>query len=268
MRMRTAFALLLMTFTCLAQSRAQEANPPEGAQQTRARALAQDLAKISQEVNGMSSSLGDWAMLNRYRKENGALPPPTASEPRVVFYGDSITDAWGRLPETGPFFPGKSYVNRGISGQTTPQLLVRFSQDVVHLRPAAVVILAGINDIAGNTGPTTAEMIEDNFSSMAAIAKQNGIKMVIASILPTNRLGWAPAIQPAEQVREVNRWLRDFCSTNGFVYLNYYDSLADSQGGMPLDISADGVHPTGKGYTIMAPLAEKAIAQALGKKQP
>ena len=193
-----------------------------------------------------------------------ALSPTTKLEQRVVFYGDSITDAWGS-PGTGDFFPGKAYVNRGISGQTTPQLLIRFSQDVVHLKPAVAVVLAGINDIAGNTGPSTPEMIEDNFAAMAAIAKQNGIKMVIASILPSNRVSWAPAIQPSEEIRVINQWLREFCSANNLVYLNYYDALVDSKEGMRVEFSDDGVHPTGKGYAIMAPLAEHAITVALEK---
>lgn len=238
----------------------------EGLQQIRARELKQDLTKLSQQSTDMQNLLLDWPILARYRKDDAALPPPTAIEHRVVFYGDSITDAWGRLPGTGEFFPGKPYINRGISGETTAQLLVRFSQDVVHLKPSVVIVLAGINDIAGNTGPATPEMIEDNFAAMAAIAKQNGIKMVIASILPSDRLGWAPSIQPADEVRQINGWLRDFCSTHGLVYLNYYDSLVDSQGGMRQGYSSDGVHPTGKGYAIMAPLAEQAIDRALAGK--
>src|SRR5579859_754523 len=132
----------------------------------------------------MQAKLDDWAQLNRYRAENAALSAPAAGEQRVVFYGDSLTDAWGRRPGTGDFFPGKPYVNRGISGQTTPQMVVRFQQDVVHLHPALVVILAGTNDVAGNTGPSTPEMTEDNFAAMAAIARQNGIKVVVASITP------------------------------------------------------------------------------------
>jgi lysophospholipase L1-like esterase len=182
----------------------------------------------------------------------------------VVFFGDSITDAWGRSPTTGEFFPGKPYVNRGISGQTTPQMLVRFQQDVVHLHPAAVVILAGTNDIAGNTGPSTQQMIEDNYTSMAEIAKQDGIKVVFASITPAFAYPWKPGIQPVERIRELNKWLQDFCSRNGCVYLDYYSSMADAQGAMLPGLSSDGVHPTAKGYAVMAPLAEHAIAQALG----
>jgi lysophospholipase L1-like esterase len=206
----------------------------------------------------------DWPDLARYRADNEALAPAAPDVQRVVFFGDSITDAWGRSETTGVFFPGKPYVNRGISGQTTPQMLVRFQQDVVHLHPAAVVILAGTNDIAGNTGPSTQQMIEDNYTSMAEIAKQNRIKVVLASITPAFAYPWKPGIQPVERIRELNKWLQDFCSANGYVYLDYYNSMADANGAMLPGLSSDGVHPTAKGYAVMAPLAEHAIAQALG----
>jgi lysophospholipase L1-like esterase len=206
----------------------------------------------------------DWPDLARYQAENDTLPPVAAGVQRVVFFGDSITDGWGRSVSPGDFFPGKPYVNRGISGQTTPQMLVRFQQDVVHLHPAAVVILAGTNDIAGNTGPSTLQMIEDNFTSMAEIAKQNGIRVVLASITPAFSYPWKPGVRPVETIRELNKWLQDFCSTNGFVYLDYYSAMADANGAMLPGLSSDGVHPTAKGYAVMAPLAEHAIAQALG----
>jgi acyl-CoA thioesterase-1 len=141
-----------------------------------------------QQIEGMQKKLADWAQLGRYREDNAALPAPAAGERRVVFYGDSITDSWARSPSE--FFPGKNYVGRGISGQTTPQMVVRFQQDVVHLKPAVVVILAGTNDIAGNTGPSTPEMIEDNFESMAAIARANRNNLVISSILPASTYKW------------------------------------------------------------------------------
>ncbi len=205
----------------------------------------------------------DWPNLARYRAENEALPPPGGGEKRVVFFGDSITDGWGR--SVGEFFPGKPYVNRGISGQTTPQMLLRFQQDVVHLHPAVVVILAGTNDIAGNTGPTTNQMVEDNFASMADIARQNGIKVVLASILPAYAYRWKPEIQPVQRIRELNAWLKEFCAKQKCVYLDYYSSMSDEKGAMLPGLSSDGVHPTAQGYAVMAPLAEKAIAHALGK---
>jgi len=207
----------------------------------------------------------DWPQLGRYRADNAALSPAAPGEQRVVFYGDSITDGWGRQPNTGGFFPGKPYVNRGISGQTTPQMLVRFEQDVVHLHPSVVVILAGTNDIAGNTGPSTPAMIEDNFRAMSTIATQAGIKVVLASITPAYSYPWKPGIEPVATIREVNAWLKDFCATQHFVYLDYYTAMADEKGAMKPGLAKDGVHPTAAGYAIMGPLAEAAIAQALAK---
>ncbi len=220
-------------------------------------------APDAQQIKKMQAELTDWPDLARYREENLALPPAGKGEQRVVFLGDSITDGWGRTPGTGDFFPGKPYVNRGISGQTTPQMLLRFQQDVVRLHPAAVVILAGTNDIAGNTGPSTEQMIEDNFTSMADIAKQSGIKVVLASITPAYAYPWRPGIQPVDEIRAINKWLSDFCSSNGYVYLDYYSSMTDAKGAMLPGFSFDGVHPTAKGYAVMAPLAERAIDQAL-----
>lgn len=212
-------------------------------------------------VEAMQKKLNDWPQLERYREANTSLPPAAAGEKRVVFYGDSITDAWARKPEE--FFPGKHYIGRGISGQTTPQMLVRFQQDVVHLKPAVVVILAGTNDIAGNTGPSTPQMIEDNFESMVEIAKANNIKMVISSILPADHYNWHPGIQPADPIREMNARLKALCQRDGLVYLDYYTPMTNAKGGLDPELAKDGVHPTSKGYAMMSPLAEKAITQAL-----
>lgn len=214
-------------------------------------------------LKALNAELADWADLNRYRAADEALGTPAKDVQRVVFLGDSITDFWGRYPNTGSFFPGKPYVNRGISGQTTPQMLVRFQQDVVQLHPAAVLILSGTNDIAGNTGPATPEMIEDNWKSMAAIATEAGIKVIFASITPALAYPWRPGIHPAQEIIELNQWLRQFCAAHGFVYLDYYDSMADRDGGMLPGLSRDGVHPTERGYAIMAPLAQQAIDEAL-----
>ncbi len=218
---------------------------------------------VQKQIDTMQKKLADWAQLDRYRAANAALPAPAAGEKRVVFYGDSITDAWAQHADE--FFPGKGYIGRGISGQTTPQMLVRFEQDVVHLKPAVVVILAGTNDIAGNTGPSTPEMIEDNFASMVAVAKVNHIKMVIASILPADHYRWRPEVQPAEKIRAMNARLKALCEREGLVYLDYYAAMANANGGLDPELAADGVHPTAKGYAMMSPLAEKAIAQALAK---
>jgi lysophospholipase L1-like esterase len=177
--------------------------------------------------------------------------------------GDSITDGWGR---SAPFFPGKPYVNRGISGQTTPQMLLRFRQDVVALEPAAVVILAGTNDIAGNTGPSTLEMIQDNFKSMVEIARANGIAVVLASILPASDYPWKPGLDPGPKIAAVNKWMQAYAATNGLVYLDYYSAMVNDKLGLSPELAKDGVHPTPAGYAIMAPLAEKAIADALKNK--
>ena len=209
----------------------------------------------------MLSMLADWPDLARYRNENASLPPISSGEKRVVFFGDSITDSWGR--RVGVFFPGENFINRGISGQTTPQLVIRFQQDVVDLHPTVVVVLAGTNDIAGNTGPSTPQMTLDNFASMAAIAKANHIRMVIASILPAAAYPWKPGVKPAEPIRQLNESLKNLSSREGLIFLDYYSAMADANGGMRPGLSSDGVHPTAKGYEIMTPLAEVAIKQAL-----
>ena len=249
---------VLLTCTVLAGANgfAQVAPPPPDPPSAPA---APDPAK---QIATMQAKLNDWPQLARYRDANVSLPP-AAGEKRVVFYGDSITDAWARKPEQ--FFPGKPYVGRGISGQTTPQMVVRFQQDVVHLKPAVVVILAGTNDIAGNTGPSTPEMIEDNFMSMLAIARANSIRMVVASILPADHYNWRPEAQPAELIKAMNVRLKALCEHEHLVYLDYYSTMANAKGGLDPELAADGVHPTAKGYAVMAPLAEKAIADALAK---
>ncbi len=214
------------------------------------------------QVEQMQQRLLDWPQLQRYAAENAALAPAAKGTQRVVFFGDSITEGWG---PTGSdrFFPGKGYVNRGISGQTTAQMLVRFRQDVIDLKPAVVVILAGTNDIAGNTGPATQQMIEDNLHSIAELAKTHGIRVVLASVLPVSTYPWRPGSQPAAQVRALNAALRQYAQQQGLVYLDYYAAMANADGGLDPAVAKDGVHPTAAGYAIMAPLAEQAIAKAL-----
>jgi lysophospholipase L1-like esterase len=206
----------------------------------------------------------DWAYLKRYQAENAALGPPRPGENRVVFMGNSITEGWAKYFPS--MFPGKPYVDRGISGQTTPQMLVRFRQDVIALEPAVVVILAGTNDIAGNTGPSTIEMIEDNLASMAELAKANGITVVLSSVLPVFDYPWRPGLEPAPKIVALNTWMKDYASTHGAVYLDYHSAMADERQGMKAELASDGVHPNETGYRIMAPLAEKAIAEALRRK--
>jgi lysophospholipase L1-like esterase len=207
----------------------------------------------------LQARLNDFGGLNRYREENAMLTP--AEKGRVVFFGDSITDAWGHLADTGTFFSGKPYINRGISGQTTPQMLIRFHQDVLALHPKAVVILAGTNDIAGNTGPSTLAMIEDNFTSMVELAKAEHVRPIMASVLPTLDYGWHRGVEPAAKIRDLNAWLREFCKQQHITYLDYYSAMADADGGMKPGISKDGVHPNAAGYAIMAPLAEEALSK-------
>jgi lysophospholipase L1-like esterase len=224
-------------------------------------------ALTQQQIEQMQQKLLDWPNLARYRDENAKLPPPAAEEQRVVFMGDSITDGWGR--QTGTFFPGKPYVNRGISGQTTPQMLDRFQQDVLHLHPTVVVILAGINDIAGNTGPESLDVIEDNFRSMVALAQSAHVRVVLSSVLPASYFPWRPGLTPAAEVKELNAWLEGFAAEQHAVFLNYYPALVNKDGGMRPELATDkAVHPNAAGYAIMSPLAEQAIAKALAAPAP
>jgi lysophospholipase L1-like esterase len=203
----------------------------------------------------------DWADLAHFRAANAALPPPAPGEDRVVFLGNSITEAWA--PRFGTLFPGRPYVGRGIGGQTTPQLLVRFRQDVVALRPRVVVILAGTNDVAGNTGPTTLEAIQANVASMVDVARANGIRVVLCSVLPVSDYPWRPGLAPAPTIVALNAWLRAHARRRGLAYADFHTAMADARGGLPPALAADGVHPTDAGYAVMAPIAERAIAEAL-----
>jgi len=219
----------------------------------------------AKQIATMEKKLDDWPQLGRYRAEDAALAAPAAAEKRVVFYGDSITDGWGRRPNTGTFFPGKPYVNRGISGQTTPQMVVRFRQDVIDLKPAAVVILAGTNDVAGNTGPMTPEMTMENFASMIDLAKANGIKVIVTSITPAYDYPWKKGMEPAEKIKALNAMLKAYCEAHGVTWVDYYSALVDEKGGMKDGTSFDGVHPNAAGYAIMGPLAQAGIDKTLGK---
>ncbi|MBV9613495.1 MAG: SGNH/GDSL hydrolase family protein [Acidobacteriaceae bacterium] len=210
--------------------------------------------------------LHDWANLARYRDDNAKIAPPEPNEDRVVFMGDSITDGWGR--KYGQFFPGKPYINRGISGQTTPQMLVRFRPDVIALKPKVVVILAGTNDIAGNTGPETLEDIENNLISMAQLAQANGIRVVFSSVMPVcDYIMPQTTRRPPEKIVALNAWIKDYASRNGIVYLDYYSAMLDDKKMFSKEITYDGLHPNAAGYAVMGPLASAAIEQALGKSQ-
>ena len=222
------------------------------------------------EVDTLRSQLQDWSALSHYREANAQLPPPAQDEARVVFFGDSITASWNDPQKAGGFFSGKSYVNRGISSQTTPQMLIRFQPDVIALKPQVVVILAGTNDIGGVTGPTSLRAIEDNLTSMAILARAHAIRVVMSSVLPTHDNGLEdgkPIVhsknRPPEQIRALNEWMKALAARQEYVYLDYYSSMVDDRGNLRQELSDDGIHPNRKGYAVMAPLVEQAIAAAM-----
>lgn len=218
------------------------------------------------QIASMKKLTNDIAELERYRKDNTALAPVKPGETRVVFYGDSITDAWGNRPDKWPFFAGKGYIDRGISGQTTAQMLIRFRQDVIDLHPKVVLLLAGTNDVAGNLGPASLQMAADNIVSMVELARANGIRVVLCSTLPADHYVWRKDVKPAEPIRQINAWMKKYAAAQGLVYVDYYSALTDANGGMKEGTALDGVHPTAAGYAIMEPLAEQGIAEALRHK--
>jgi lysophospholipase L1-like esterase len=256
-------ALLAVARTVSAQSPPPPTTPAECAERS-----------VQRQVERATAILADWPNLGRYRDANAKLAPPAKGENRVVFMGDSITDNWDN-DGYGGFFPGKPYVNRGIGGQTTPQMLVRFRADVVDLQPKVVVILAGTNDIAGNTGVTTLGAIEDNVAAMSEMAQAHGIRVVLASVLPVDDddrdAQGQPLVRtncrPPSQITTLNGWIRLYAVGHGHVYLDYAAALSDEKRMLKADLSEDGLHPNAKGYALMAPLAEKAIADALKKKR-
>lgn len=203
----------------------------------------------------------DWAGLKVFESANKAVGNPDPGEDRVVFMGNSITIGWST--SVPGFFKGKPYINRGISGQTTPQMLLRFRQDVIALKPRVVLILAGTNDIAGNTGPITPEQILDNLKSMTELARGNHIEPVLCSVLPAQRYNWKPGKKPDEKIPVLNAMIRDYATSQNLIYVDYFSAMANSENGLDTDLAEDGVHPTRKGYELMGPLAEAAIRKAL-----
>lgn len=233
---------------------AQQAPPPPS-----------ELEKVQAQLARDEKTLKDWPNLERYREENAKLTAPAASEKRVVFMGDSITDAWGR--KYGKFFPGQPYINRGISGQTTPQMVLRFRPDVINLHPKVVVILAGTNDIAGNTGPATLEEIEGNLTTMVELAQTNKIKVVLSSVMPVcDYIKPQTARRPPEKIIALNAWIQGFARAHKLIYLDYYSALIDDQKMLKKDLTYDGLHPNDAGYSVIEPLAAGAIAKALKGK--
>lgn len=241
--------LLLLAGAALAQNQTPANESPE--------ALKQQLERVQRRMQ-------DWPQLNRYKDANAKVPAPAKDEARVVFMGDSITDIW----KLADYFPGKPYINRGISGQTTPQMLIRFRPDVIALKPKVVIILAGTNDIAGNTGPMTLEMIENNYASMAELAKANGIRVVFASVLPIHDYGKTKMSErrPPAEIIQLNDWLKAYCKANGHTYLDYYSRMLDDKQSLRAEYANDGLHPNAEGYKVMAPLAQAAIEQAMKKR--
>jgi lysophospholipase L1-like esterase len=246
-------ALVFLSGSALAWAQAPAAAPP---------ASNDGSSKLQTQLTKDEAILKDWPDLARYRDENAKVQPPAAGEARVVFMGDSITDSWGR--NYGQFFPGKPYLNRGISGQTTPQMLVRFRPDVINLQPKAVVILAGTNDISGNTGPESLEDIQNNLQSMVDLARANGIKVVMASVMPVcDYIRPQTARRPPEKIVALNQWIQTYASKNGIVYLDYYSAMLDDKKMLKQDLTYDGLHPNAAGYAVMGPLAQQAIDKAL-----
>ena len=202
----------------------------------------------------------DWANLNRFKDENKEIGLPEANEDRIVFMGNSITQGW---VDQVPDFFDTNFINRGIGGQTTPQMLIRFRQDVIKLYPKAVIILAGTNDIAGNTGPSTLEMIEDNLYSMAELAQAHKIEVMLCSVLPVYDYPWKTGIEPSQKIIELNKRIKEYADKHDILYVDYFTVLVDERNGLKAEYTNDGVHPTRAGYDVMAPIAEKAIAKAL-----
>jgi lysophospholipase L1-like esterase len=214
---------------------------------------------------GMSetSFAQDWANLAKYETENSQLPPKQSGKKRIVLMGDSITEFWSQIQPD--FFTNPSYINRGISGQTTSQMLIRFRPDAINLQPDVIVILAGVNDVAGNTGPTTPEKILNNIKSMVELAKANAIKVILCSVLPANNFYWRPNEKAAETIIQLNQLIQSYANQKHIVYIDYHSAMADTKKGLSKEFSNDGVHPNLTGYQTMKPLLEKAIQQILTK---
>jgi lysophospholipase L1-like esterase len=258
-RISRVFAIVFCAISAVAQSPAPPSIPSTG------------FAGLDQyRASRIAMFTDDYGQLARYRAANAVLKPPAPGESRVVFFGDSITDIW----HIDEYFPGKPYINRGIGGQTTPQMLVRFRQDVIDLQPKVVVILAGTNDIAGNTGPMRLEDIEANYTTLAQLSRANNIKVIFSSVLPVHNYTEKSkdffAQRSPEKILALNRWLKDYCVTasNDCIYLDYFNSMIDDRGLMKKDLADDGLHPNATGYKIMAPMAEAAIEKTLGTPKP
>jgi lysophospholipase L1-like esterase len=262
---RLVVTLAVCANALFAQAQAQEPAKPAGD--------CPEMVEAKAMLEAQEKRLKDWPDLARYRDANASVAAPAKNEQRVVFMGDSITDAWVQ-PRFGAFFPGKPYIGRGISGQTTPQMLLRFRADVIALQPKVVVILAGTNDLAGNTGPIALEETEGNLASMAELARANGVRAVLSSVLPVSNYGHdrdgnpldVRIKRPPEKILELNAWIRKYAAVNDHVFLDYFSAMVDEHGLLKKELSEDGLHPNAAGYAVMAPLAEKAIQSALRER--
>jgi lysophospholipase L1-like esterase len=264
---RAVFCLMGATLFVMPGTYAQQSSPQL---QERGGAAAPHVETVQPLNDYQRSQMADWARdfadLHRYRAANQELGAPVSGEHRVVFYGDSITDTW----TLSQYFPGRNYINRGISGQTTSQMLLRFRQDVVDLDPQIVVVLAGTNDIAGNTGPISIEDLEGNITSMAELARAHNIALVLSSVTPVNN--YTPASQrffadrPLSEILRLNEWMKAYCANTNCYYLDYFDSMVDGSGLLKRDLSEDGLHPNDAGYKIMAPLAQSAIDKTMASR--
>jgi lysophospholipase L1-like esterase len=264
--MRNA-ALTLVALAAFSLSSSLRAQEPGNLPETKAPAakkVAPAAPANSWEAEHNRQLKEDWPWLGRFKEADLKLAPPTAGENRVVFMGDSITEGW-KIEGPSGSFPGKPYINRGISGQTAPQMVLRFRQDVIDLKPKVVVILAGTNDIAGNTGVETLEEIEGYIASMAELATANHIKVVLCSILPAYDYPWKRGLAPAPKIDTLNRWIKAYAEQNNYVYVDYHTAMKDARDGLPPALSDDGVHPLPAGYAVMAPLAEAGIQKALAQ---
>ncbi|HVT96642.1 MAG TPA: SGNH/GDSL hydrolase family protein [Acidobacteriaceae bacterium] len=258
---KLALLMVVVSITCAAAC-AQDSVPGTPMQATPQDGYAAARSLELYREGNARMLMNDYGQLARYHDDDVKLGPPAPGEKRVIFFGDSITDGW-KLDES---FPGKNYINRGIGGQTTPQMLVRFREDVINLKPAVLVVLAGTNDIAGNTGDETLEQIEGDYQTIAELAKANGIRLIFSSVMPINnynqRAMWFFLQRSPEKILALNAWLKKYCADNRLIYLDYFSAMVDGRGMLKADLTQDGLHPNAAGFAVMAPLAEAAIERA------